>query len=78
VSTLFESSISFDVFSNKDDKIEVSILNSSGNCVKKQNFMAYNGANNFIIPNLNSLPAGVYVLRIQNREKIVTQKTVRK
>jgi hypothetical protein len=78
LTTYFESAISFDVNVNKDCKIDWVLLNSSGNTVRLQSITAYNGANNFVIPNLNSLAPGIYILQVRNKENTVTLKAIKK
>jgi trimeric autotransporter adhesin len=78
LTTYFQSAISFDVNVNKDAKIDLTLLNASGNFIKQQTVTAYNGSNNFIIPDLNTLSPGVYILQVRNKEKIVTLKTIKR
>lgn len=78
ITSYFESAIGFDAFVNKDTKLDVALLNGSGNLVKKLNFTAYSGSSNFLVPGLSALPAGVYILQVRNKEKTFTQKTIKK
>jgi trimeric autotransporter adhesin len=78
VTSYFHSAISFDVSVNRYSKIDLVLLNSSGNIMKSTTMTAYNGTNNFVIPNLASLTQGVYVLQVRNNEKTFTVKAVKK
>jgi trimeric autotransporter adhesin len=78
VTSYFHSAISFDVSVNRYSKIDLVLLNSSGNIMKSTTMTAYNGTNNFVIPNLASLTQGVYILQVRNNEKTFTVKTVKK
>jgi hypothetical protein len=46
--------------------------------VKLMIVKAYNGTNNFVIPDLTSLAQGVYILKVRNNDKTVTVKTFKK
>jgi len=74
----FESAVLFDVSTTKDSKIDVSILNASGNLIKQQSFTVYNGANNIVVQNLNSLTPGLYILQVRNKEQFVNEKIIKK
>jgi len=74
----FESSVVFDVSINKDSKVDVAVLNASGNLIKQQSFTVYNGVNNIVIPNLNSLAPGIYILQVRNKDQFINQKIVKK
>jgi hypothetical protein len=78
VTSYFGSAISFDASVNKDTKLEVALLNSSGSYIKRQSFTAYYGSNNIVIRNLNSFQPGIYLLEVRNKEKVITQKIIKK
>jgi trimeric autotransporter adhesin len=78
VTSYFESGISLDVNVTTNSKVELALLNSSGNLVKSMSVKAYSGTNNFVLPDLSSLARGVYVLQVRNADKIVAMKTFKK
>ena len=78
VTSYFESSISLDVNVNRNSKIDLTLLNSSGRIIKLMSVGAYNGTNNYIIPELNSLSPGIYILQVRNNEKTVIVKAIKK
>jgi hypothetical protein len=78
VTSYFEQAIYLDVNVNSNSKIDLILLNSSGSLVKFMSLKAYNGTNNFVVPNLSALTRGVYILQVRNNDKTVTLKTMKK
>lgn len=74
----FTSDINFTVNVTTDSKVEASLLDIYGKLIRKKSFMAYSGSNSLHISNTESLPAGVYLLQIRNKDKIMTRKLIKK
>ncbi|HEY0067737.1 MAG TPA: T9SS type A sorting domain-containing protein [Flavisolibacter sp.] len=77
VANPFTGELSFDVASSKDAQVNAVLMTVDGVVLKKQTFTAYAGINSFGIKNLESLPAAVYLLQIQGRDKTIVRKVVR-
>lgn len=78
ITSYFQSGISLDVSVNTNSKVELALLNSSGHVIKTMAVKAYSGTNNFVVPDLDLLTPGVYILQVRNNEKTVTVKTMKK
>jgi hypothetical protein len=78
VTNYFQWGISLDVNVTQNSKVELALLNSSGGLVKFIPVKAYSGTNNFIVPDLDYLAPGVYILQVRNLERTVTVKTIKK
>jgi hypothetical protein len=76
--SIFQSAISLDVNVTRNSKIDLALLSTSGHLIKSMSFNAYNGTNNYVIPNLGSLKPGVYILQVRNKDKTVIVRTIRK
>jgi hypothetical protein len=74
----FQNSLSFDVYITGDSKIDLMLLNASGYVIKQQTITAYSGVNNFMIPGLDALSPGVYVLQVRKNEKTVILKAIKR
>ena len=74
----FSSSLHFDVTMDKDAKIDVLLLNATGNVVKQKSYTGYTGINNYSLPNTESLAAGIYILQVQQKDKMITRKVIKK
>lgn len=73
----FDKDLYFDVTIDKNAKIEVLLLNATGNVVKQKSYTAYTGINNYSLPNTESLAAGVYILKVQHKDKMITRKVIK-
>jgi hypothetical protein len=40
--------------------------------------MVYEGANSLTIPDTETLPAGMYILQIRNKERVISRKLIKK
>jgi hypothetical protein len=74
----FSDELSYDVTVDNDSKIEVALLNLSGHVVAQQTQTVHSGVNNFNMQNLKSLPASIYILQIQYKDKTVIRKVMKK
>jgi hypothetical protein len=74
----FTSDINFTVNLTADSKVEASLLDIYGKLIRQKTFMAYSGSNNLHISDTENLPAGVYLLQVRNKDKIMTRKLVKK
>jgi len=74
----FDNELLFDVTVSKDSKIEAALLNAAGNVIKQRSYTAYGGTNNFSMRNTESLPAGIYMLQVQYKEKMIVRKIIKK
>lgn len=68
--------VTVSVFAQRTQNIRLELYNTSGSKVKEIPMMLNNGTNIFTIDNLQSLPAGIYMLKSIIDEKKVTAKIV--
>ncbi|MGN6402433.1 MAG: T9SS type A sorting domain-containing protein, partial [Flavisolibacter sp.] len=74
----FSKDLLFDVGVNGDSKINVILLDAAGNAVKRQTHTAYSGSNSFSMPNTAVLPASIYILQVQYKDKTISKKVIKK
>jgi trimeric autotransporter adhesin len=73
----FNKDLYFDVTIDKDAKIEVLLLNATGNVVKQKSYTGYAGINSFSLQNTESLAPGIYILQVQQKDKMITRKVIK-
>jgi hypothetical protein len=73
----FNSSLSFDINSPVDTKVETELLNMFGTVVKRKAYMIRAGVNQLNIPDTQTLPAGTYIFRVKNNDEILTRKVIK-
>jgi hypothetical protein len=74
----FTTAVSFDIIAGSAARLEVSLLNSKGQEVRKRNYPLYAGVNNLSMEDAQSLPAGIYILQLQYKGKVITRKLVKR
>ncbi|TMI94831.1 MAG: T9SS type A sorting domain-containing protein [Bacteroidetes bacterium] len=74
----FNYELNFEVQVPENTTIEVVLTNLSGKPLRKESFIAYGGVNSLTIPNTEGLPAGIYILQVKNKEKIINRKLIKK
>jgi hypothetical protein len=73
----FGEELSFNVTTQNDAIVDAVLLSSDGHVLRKQSFTAYPGVNSYSLKNLQTLPAGVYVLQVRGKETTVTRKVMK-
>jgi hypothetical protein len=73
----FSSSLFFDVVVNTTGKLDVALLNSRGQQVKQRSVAVYQGVNTIAVSDTDNLPAGIYILQVNNKGKTITRKVVK-
>lgn len=73
----FSSQITFDLVSPEKDRANIQLIDLYGRTVKQQTMNITNGLNEITIPNLSNLSSGVYALRIQIGERIITRQVIK-
>ena len=73
----FGSQISFDIVSPERGKANVQLIDLYGRTVKQSQMNIVQGMNEVFLHNLNHLSSGMYVLRIQIGEKIITKQVLK-
>ncbi len=73
----FKEQLQFEVNVTGETRLEAALLSLTGTVLHKQTYAAVAGYNSFSLRNLEALPAGVYLLQIGYKEKIITKKVVR-
>ena len=73
----FHSQINAEVQVKYAGIVKVQLIDNFGLVVRTQNFTLQQGANRIIIKNVESLPAGMYSLKIFSNQNIITKKVVK-
>jgi hypothetical protein len=73
----FTNLLSFDLTSNRESKLEASLLSLTGTTWHRETFLVKSGYNSFALRNLDRLPAGMYLLKIGIGDKSFTKKVIK-
>lgn len=73
----FSSQISFDMVSPEKGKATVQLIDLYGRTVKQSNVLLLEGLNEIFLRNLDHLSSGIYALRIQIGERIITRQVLK-
>lgn len=74
----FNQVLEFSLNSPEDAKIEADLVDMFGKVVKHKTFIIHSGVSMLNFNDTQSLPAGTYVLRIQNNNEVFTQKVMKR
>ena len=73
----FSKELVFNIETSSDRKVDVTLLDMYGKKIKKHSFIAYSGANSLAIQT-PELPSGMYILEVRDKEKVLTQKIIKR
>ena len=73
----FKEQVLFNVITSKSSKVNVELIDMQGKVVKSNSFLVYPGTNSLRILNTDVLATGIYSLRIQNNDKIISKKVIK-
>jgi hypothetical protein len=74
----FSTKLDFGITVSENSRIDATLLTISGKPVRKESFNAYGGANSLTINDTETLPAGMYILQIRNKDQIINKKVIKK
>jgi hypothetical protein len=74
----FSHELDFEVIIPESTRIEAVLTNLSGKPLRKESFIVYEGVNSLTIQDVDRLPAGMYILQIKDKEKIINKKLMKK
>ncbi len=74
----FSDNLQFRYKLGRDQKIAVSIYNSAGALLRKEQYAATAGTGNYVIHGLGHLPVGIYTARIESGEEFKTIQLLKK
>ncbi len=74
----FSTKLDFGIMVSENSRIDATLINISGKPVRKESFNVYEGANNLTINDTETLPAGMYILQIKNKDQIINKKVMKK
>jgi hypothetical protein len=74
----FNHELDFEVLVPENARIEAVLTNLSGKPLRKENFIVYEGVNSLTILDTERLPAGMYILQIKNKERVISKKLMKK
>ena len=73
----FTSSLSFDLTTGDEGRLEMVVMDAGGQQLIKKIRSVYSGLNSIVVEKAGLLPAGVYILQLQYKGKIIIKKIVR-
>jgi len=74
----FSYELNFEVEVPENTRIDAVLTNLSGKPLRKESFIVYGGVNSLTILDTETLPPGMYILQVTNREKVINKKLVKK
>jgi hypothetical protein len=74
----FSTKLDFGITVSENSRVDATLLTISGKAVRKESFNVYEGANNLTMVDTETLPAGMYILQIRNRDQIINKKVMKK
>jgi hypothetical protein len=74
----FSHELDFEIEVPENTRVEAMLTNSSGKTVRKESFTVYEGVNSLTIQDTEELPAGIYILQIKSKEKLISKKLIKK
>ena len=74
----FNHELDFEVIVQESARLEVVVANMSGKPIRKENFMVYEGVNSLSLQDVERLPAGMYILQLKNKDKVISKKVMKK
>ncbi|HET9825954.1 MAG TPA: T9SS type A sorting domain-containing protein [Chitinophagaceae bacterium] len=74
----FTNEVNFEIAVPENATIEAVLTSLSGKPLRRESFVAYEGVNSLTMPGLELLPAGMYVLQVNYKEKIINRKLVKR
>lgn len=74
----FNNNLEFDISSSGNGMLTIQLLDITGKTVRNFKQMAYVGVNSLKITDTQSLPAGVYTLRVINKDRQLVKKVMKR
>ena len=74
----FSYELNFEVEVPENTKIDAVLTNLSGKPLRRESFIVYGGVNSLTISNTETLPPGMYILQVTNRQKVINKKLMKK
>ena len=74
----FTNSLTFDITVAENSVVTYELIDIAGKTVSSKKQLAYTGTNSINFGNTQSLPAGIYTLRVANKNKYVVKRVVKK
>jgi hypothetical protein len=74
----FRNEIDFELSVPQNARIQATLINLSGNVVKRFDYNVYEGSNNLTIPDTGNLPAGMYILQVSDADQVIRKKLIKK
>ena len=74
----FFTKLDFEIEVPENSRIDATLITISGKAIRTESFNVYEGANSLTINNTETLPAGMYILQIRNKDQIINNKVMKK
>jgi hypothetical protein len=74
----FNNDLQFELSLSENSKIDISLFDMYGKVIKSTTKFVYQGNTSLGLDNLDALAPGIYILRVTNKEKILTRRVVKK
>jgi len=74
----FSTKLDFGITVSENSRVDATLMSISGKPIRKESFNVYAGANNLTINGTETLPVGMYILQIRNKDQIINKKVMKK
>jgi hypothetical protein len=74
----FGNNLSFDVTLSGTSLVTTELIDISGKTLLSVKQLLYTGTNSINLGNVQTLPSGIYTLRVINKDKFITRRVVKK
>jgi len=73
----FNDQLSFNIVTSKSSKVNVELMDMQGKVTRSNSYLVYAGVNSLRLDNTGVLAPGIYTLRIQNNDKVISKKVMK-
>jgi hypothetical protein len=74
----FRNELSFEVITTNNAKIDVSLIDLFGKTVETKSYTVYSGVNSLSISNTEKWIPGIYILKVKNKDIVITNKVIKR
>jgi len=74
----FSTKLDFGITVSENSRVDATLMSISGKPIRKESFNVYAGANNLTINGTETLPVGMCILQIRNKDQIINKKVMKK
>jgi hypothetical protein len=74
----FGNYLAFDIIVNSNSPLRIELMDMTGKPVRTARQLVYNGVNSLSLTDTQSLPPGVYTLRVIHKDLVITRRVMKK